>query len=304
MTVTRPLSADSPQSKDSPLSGGSGPATAFTLQQRRARGRESLGCWLALPKEMAADAVPLVAVHGIRRGARDQARFYGERAAALGRPVIAPLFSKKRWPHYQQVVRRQRADLALLSLLRELQLAGLWQSRKFDLAGYSGGAQFAHRFAMLYPHLVSRLTVASAGWYTFPDAAAFPYGLAERSGRSDDWGPRLAAGLDGFLRIPIQVCVGAQDNVQDGNTRSGEAIDAQQGKDRLSRAANWTAALCAAARQRDLNPDIQLKVLPDCGHNFRACITRGGLDRLVMPDVESLDGMVFESRQMETFAAL
>ncbi len=298
MTVTHAHSADARLSRDF------GSATAFTLQHRPARGQKALGCWLALPKEMAADAVPLVAVHGIRRGARDQARFYGERAAALGRPVIAPLFDTKRWSRYQQVVRRQRADLALLALLRDLQLAGICQSRKFDMAGYSGGAQFVHRFAMLYPHLVSRLTVASAGWYTFPDTAAFPCGLAERPGRPDDWGPRMAAGLDKFLQIPIQVCVGAEDNLQDSNTRSGPEIDAQQGKDRLSRAANWTVALRATARQRRLSPDIQLKVLPDCGHDFRACITRGGLDRLAMPDVENLGGVVFQSRQIDSLAGL
>ena len=163
----------------------------------------------------------------------------------------------------------------------------IWRTRSFELFGYSGGAQFAHRFAMLYPHLVERLTVASAGWYTFPDTAAFPYGLAPRPGRADNWGPCLAAGLDGFLGIPIQVCVGARDGVPDANTRSGPDIDRQQGSDRVTRAHRWAEALRQTAGARGITARIDLAVLPGCGHDFRDCIRLGGLDALVLPDTES-----------------
>lgn len=262
-------------------------AGTFRLTRRLAKGRSALDCWIALPPDISADASPVVAIHGIQRGVRDQAALFAARAAALGRPVIAPLFDEKGWPRYQQVVRNKRADLALLALLSELRLAGIWRTRTVELAGYSGGAQFAHRFAMLYPHLVSRLTVAAAGWYTFPDDAAFPYGLAPRPGRADDWGPKLAAGLDRFLGLPIQVCVGAEDTVVDPNTRSGPEIDRQQGVDRVTRAMRWAEALRRAAAERGIQPNVTLSVLPDCGHDFRSCVERGGLDRVVLPDSEA-----------------
>lgn len=272
---------------------------SFRLEQRRAKGRKALDCWIALPPEISTDAPPIVAVHGIQRGVRNQAALYAARAAALGRPVIAPLFDEKRWPHYQRVVRRKRADLALLALLSELRLAGIWRTRTFELAGYSGGAQFAHRFAMLYPHLVSRLTVAAAGWYTFPDEEAFPYGLAARPGRTDDWGPKLAAGLDRFLGLPIQVCVGAEDNIVDPNTRSGPEIDRQQGADRVTRAGRWADALRRAAAERGIQPTVSLAVLPDCGHDFQACVERGGLDRVVLPDPVTIVAGTFTVGQGE-----
>lgn len=262
------------------------PTPPYRLQRRGAKARGDLSCWLALPREISSDAPPLVAVHGIRRGAKDQAKHFAARAAALGRPVIAPLFSAEAWPRYQQVVHKERADLALLALMTELRLAGIWRTRSFELFGYSGGAQFAHRFAMLYPHLVERLTVASAGWYTFPDTAAFPYGLAARPGRADNWGPCLAAGLDGFLGIPIQVCVGAKDRVPDPNTRSGPEIDRQQGADRVTRAGRWAAALRQTAGARGITARVDFAVLPGCGHDFRDCIRHGGLDALVLPDAE------------------
>ena len=259
------------------------PARPFSLQYRRAKGRGALACWLARPLDMSPGAPPLVAVHGISRGARDQAERFAPRAAALGRPVIAPLFDERRWPIYQQVVRRGRADLALLALMTELRLQGIWQTAAFDLVGYSGGAQFVHRFAMLYPDLVGRLTVTSAGWYTFPDDTAFPYGLAARPGRRDDWGPRFAAGLDRFLRLSTQVCVGARDSVPDLATRSRPNVNIQQGEDRMTRAKRWVSALREAAAARGITPRLDFRILPDCGHDFRACVCRGGLDRLVLP---------------------
>ncbi len=259
----------------------------FNLVRRPRSGRTGLKCWLAMPSTLAADASPLVAIHGIRRRAPQQAELFAARAAAAGRPVIAPLFDETRWPRYQQVVRKQRADLALLALMNDLRLSGIWQTRHFELFGYSGGGQFAHRFAMLYPHLVTRLTVSSAGWYTFPDDSVFPYGLQARRGLGDDWGPRMAAGLNRFLRLPIQVCVGSEDCVQDPNTRSGAVIERQQGPDRLTRAGNWVAALRASATARGITPDIGLAVLPNCGHDFRSCVERGGLDRIVLPAPEA-----------------
>lgn len=297
---------DETRSKESePMSTAAAPAqplqasSDFTLSFRPAKGNDALSCWLALPKEVSPDAPPLVAVHGIQRGAKAQAELYGARAAASGRPVIAPLFDEKNWRRYQQVVRKERSDLALLSLLTELQLEGVWRTRTIELAGYSGGAQFAHRFAMLYPHLVSRLTVASAGWYTFPDSTAFPYGLAARPGRKDDWGPRIAAGLDRFLRLPITACVGALDNIPDENTRSGEKIDRQQGSSRLERAKRWTETLRQAALARGIAPSISLAILPGCGHDFRSCVLRGGLDWRALPDSGS-SGQQAENIDLES----
>ncbi len=267
-------------------------AADFTLVKRPAKGRGALACWLALPAEMDPKATPLVAVHGIQRRAKDQAASYGARAAALGRPVIAPIFDARAWPRYQQVVRKGRADHALLALMSELRLTGIWNTRSFELAGFSGGAQFAHRFAMLYPQLVSRLTLSSAGWYTFPDTAAFPYGFSARPGRRNDWGPRMAAGLDQFLRLPIQVCVGAEDNLQDANTRSGAEIDRQQGRDRLTRAQRWAEAISAAAAARGIAPQVTFKALPGCGHDFRDCVEYGGLDSVVVPGTGPVEAAV------------
>lgn len=256
----------------------------FRLVFRPAARAGALACWIAVPERPDPSARPLVAVHGIRRGAEEQAALFAARAAALGRPVIAPLFDDQNWPNYQRLRGARRGDLALLELLQQLHGEHVARPGRIDLFGFSGGAQFAHRFAMLHPHSIGCLNVASAGWYTFPDEAAYPYGLGERAGRADDVGQRMRAALDGFLRLPIRVFVGAKDNVRDANTRAGDAIDWQQGCDRRTRASRWSASLAVEAAMRGIVPCITLDVLPGCGHDFRRCIKRGGLAERVLAE--------------------
>ncbi len=253
-------------------------APVWALRPRAGRGRRALDCWLALPESRRPGARPLVAVHGISRGAQEQAETFAARAAAVGRVVIAPLFDETDWTGYQRAVAPRRADLALLGLLQELRAEGVIAATGFDLFGYSGGAQFAHRFAMLYPHLIGRLSVCAAGWWTFPDDAAFPYG------QGGTWGVRLAAGLERFLALEITVSVGADDATPDETTRSTPALEAQQGRHRLARARAWTVALAATAAARRLpQPRVSLITLPGCGHDFAACAASPQLIDLTLP---------------------
>ena len=255
----------------------------------------ALSAWIAEPCDRNTrkkDEPPLVAVHGISRDAREQAALFGDRAALAGRTVIAPSFDKASWPAYQRLVEGGRADIALLDLVRRLNEAGVVNcdvdaDGAFDLFGFSGGAQFAHRFALAQPGVVRALTVAAAGWYTFPDDIPYPLGFMKPTNDQGDWEARMRAGLDDFLRLPITVAVGARDSLIDKNTRKGPEIDRQQGRTRLGRARNWEKALRAAAATRGLDPSIRFELLLGCGHSFRECVVTGGLDRLVLPDPAS-----------------
>lgn len=250
----------------------------------RASGRNGLSAWIAMPEVRGPQAASLVAVHGIKRSARDQAEAFAEQASALGSPVIAPEFDETTWPAYQQVVRKGRADLALLALIEELALSGIVRGRQFDLFGYSGGAQFAHRFAMLHPQRVRRLSIAAAGWYTFPDAACFPYGLGTAGSAAElrAWGPLMAQRLPEFLAIPITVLVGSDDCVPDESMRRRDALDRQQGKNRLSRAHAYVDALRMAASFQELPPPmVRLEILQNAEHDFRSCVGAGLVDQVL-----------------------
>lgn len=231
----------------------------------------SLGCWVVSPDLEGLAQPPLVVIHGYQRGAYKHALRFGRLAQKTGRTVVAPLFEARDWPRYQQAVRRGRADLALLALMARLAGEGtIADAGEFDLFGFSGGAQFGHRFAMLHPERVRTLSIASAGWYTFFDDARFPYGLGGKG-----WGEHAQARLPEFLSIPTQVLIGADDNTRDRNLRQGPEIDAQQGFDRLDRARRWTAARNRAALDLGLEATTSIKVMANCGHSFARCAAQG-----------------------------
>lgn len=257
-------------------------AGAAGLRFRPGRERHALPAWIARPFAPAPDAPPLVAVHGIARDAEGMARRLAGRALAQGRTLVAPLFSEEAFPRYQRAVCKRRADRALLALLDALVAEGAIPAGPVALAGFSGGAQFAHRFAWLYPHRAGRLTLAAAGWWTFPDAAPFPYGVGPAVEGPADAHRWLRANAPDFLDRAITIAVGAEDCIPDANTRSGPAIDAQQGRHRLERARRWTAAIRAASERFGLPPRARLRVLPGCGHDFQDCAD-AGLDRLILP---------------------
>jgi pimeloyl-ACP methyl ester carboxylesterase len=143
---------------------------------------------------------------------------------------------------------------------------------KIYLFGFSGGAQFAHRYAMAHPERIERVVVAAAGWYTFPDdAVAYPYGI----GPSPDFAD-VRFDPDRFLRLPIAVFVGA-DDVGDDNVRRNPDVDRQQGVTRLERGRNWVAAMRSAAAVRRIEPRIEFESVAGIHHSFAQFMREGRL---------------------------
>ncbi len=241
---------------------------------------EGIPYYLYVPSRVDPAARPLVVVHGISRRAHVHLATFAPLAEISGRILIAPLFSKARCKRYQQlVVDPCQADEALLATLRTVAAKTGHDMGQIDLFGFSGGAQFAHRFAMMYPERVGRLAVASAGWYTLPDyQEAFPYGLAGAVKGRERFRPKLPD----FLAIPTLVMVGEKDLIRDGSLRQKPELDRRQGLTRVERAARWTQAMRQAAADRGVQAEIAFRVLPACGHSFEDCARDGGLVDLVM----------------------
>jgi pimeloyl-ACP methyl ester carboxylesterase len=220
----------------------------------------------------------LVAVHGISRDPREQIRLLQPAASAAGVSLVAPRFDAGRFPGYQRLGLNgagARSDQALLAILDDLRAVG-GAGPHIDLFGFSGGAQFAHRFALLHPHVVRRLVLAAAGWYTLPDPARpYPHGVASPAGT-----PLPGFRPDSFLRIPQLVLVGANDRERDGALRTGRRVDREQGRHRLERAIRWTRHLQDLARRHGGDAGrFRLRVLPRTGHSFAEAVRNGGLDR-------------------------
>ena len=185
-------------------------------------------------------------------------------AERLGIIILAPVFGDYRYGDYQRLGRRgrgARADKALQNLVMqagtELQLI----SSKFYLYGHSGGAQFAHRYAMAYPHDVAALGLSAAGWYTLPDAdQPYPYGIRPTS---DSYG--LTLDPREFLRVPACVFVGEDDISRDGafNRSDKLELDAGTEPDRAR------GPLGRIHESRGAGARIQHGVLPACAARCR-----------------------------------
>lgn len=246
-------------------------------------------CWVGVPERPAQAVAPLVVVHGVQRDARGTFELFLDHAARSGRVLIAPLFDEPGWKGYQRVLGVHRADLGLLGILDALRDEGVLQTRRVELFGYSGGAQFAHRFALLYPQRVARATICAAGWYLFPDMQPYPRGLGAPERAVPGYSSLISANLAEFLRLPMRVVVGERDDAVDELTRSNAALDVQQGKTRLDRARNWVAALERAAAGMGVPCASVLEVLPACGHDLRECLQAGALPDLFLAAAGGID---------------
>ena len=241
---------------------------------------EGVPYYLYVPGKVDPEAPVLVTVHGISRGADEHLEAFAPWAERSGRVLVAPLFSEAQCRRYQKViVDRCQADRALFATLREVAEVTGVEIDRFDLFGFSGGAQFAHRFALLHPERVARLAVSSAGWYTVPDPGeTYPYGLASGPRAVQRFRPKLEA----FLEIPTLVLVGERDVERDAALRKEERVDQRQGLTRVERAARWSQALRRAATRAGVAAEVRFRSLPSCGHAFEDCVREGGLVEQVM----------------------
>lgn len=229
---------------------------------------------------------PLVVLHGISRNAGTLARLFAPEAERTGRSLIVPHFPADGWPHFQRPSTAARPDLALLALLDLVALDDPGLSGPVDIFGHSGGAQLAHRLAMLYPHRVAALHLAAAGWYCLPDETMpYPYGLAPGV---DAFAAKLVrrarCALRDFLQIPACVYVGTEDVTRDEALRKTRALDARQGPHRHARARTYVTALNAAAEAAGLPPRARLIEMTGCDHDVVQAITRNHLAACVLDD--------------------
>ncbi|MBN2760180.1 MAG: hypothetical protein JXQ79_06750 [Rhodobacteraceae bacterium] len=227
-----------------------------------------------------ADLPPLVALHGISRNADELAALLAPTAGTHGRIVVVPHFAADRWPHFQRPCRAARPDLALLAMLAHLALIDPVFAGRVEMFGHSGGAQLAHRFAMLYPQRVARLNLAAAGWYCLPDASmAHPYGLGVVDTHSDSltWARRHRQALSAYLSLPVHVCVGTEDSDRDDALRKAPDLDQIQGRTRVARAQTYVGRFRAAAQAHGIAPDISLRMLPGVAHNVTQALTQTDL---------------------------
>lgn len=180
---------------------------------------------LVVPPDVRDDEAPLalwVFVHGTDRAPE----LYLDRLAALAAErravVMTPLFpagtsGPDDFYNYQQLVSGGvRYDDVLLGMVEEV--AHRWgaDGDRFFLHGFSGGGQFANRFALRHPGRLAAVSIGAPGVVVLPDSATPAPGL-----------------------VPVQVVVGSLDD--DPTAVAAPGAGPREG--RLTRARRLAAAL-------------------------------------------------------------
>lgn len=250
------------------------------IVRRRLAGPDREPYYLYVPSRGGAGCRVLVSVHGISRNAEEHATAFADFAERYGVVLIAPLFERNSHPRYQRLGRAgagARADRSLLAMLDEVAALTGASTECIFLFGFSGGAQFAHRFAFAHPHRVASMVLGAAGWYTSPDPALrYPYGL-DTSHSSFD----LAFDLERLLGVPACVLVGERDTRRNRALKQTRRLDKRQGDTRIDRAHKWVRRMTRAARAHQLETTYLFDILPRTNHSFRRAVSHGQLGERV-----------------------
>ena len=233
---------------------------------------------LRLPERPRADRV-ICAVHGISREPDVMVRWLSPLADEHGFTLVAPEFDAHGFNDYQRLGRAgrgQRADRALLHILaRTRAMLGEESAPPPHLVGFSGGAQFGHRFIYAYPGRFASATLVAAGWYTPPHSRrSFPIGLGACDGLPD-----LVFDGAALARTPTLVMVGDGDDKVDRTVRSTPRLNRQQGRNRRVRARWFHERLVRFAESVEGAAAHRFVELPRTGHDFAEAAREGSLAR-------------------------
>jgi pimeloyl-ACP methyl ester carboxylesterase len=220
----------------------------------------------------------LVVVHGYgarrnnskgRQAVRRLATLWAEQAAEMDWAVMAPHFDDIRFEKDYQRLNPSglRADLRLnqLVIAAGAQVPNLDVEKCF-LMGFSGGGQFAHRYAAFHGNRFSRFVVGAPGWFMWPDLRLpYPLGMGE-----PDSPDKAAQRLRRLCRRNMLLLVGENDHSQGALRKRYHGVDlcALQGNGRRERSENWFSALRQAAAKENIQMRCQLRILEHTAHRI------------------------------------
>lgn len=209
-----------------------------------------------------------VYIHGTYRDAaayRDQLTDFAIRNQAL---LVCPLFpaglidpldvDNYKLLRYHEI----RFDRILLGMIDEIGKRYAVPFKRFMLGGFSGGAQFAHRFAYFYPERLTALSLAAPGRVTLLDESLNWWsGIADAEqlfGRAID--------IPGLRALPIQLLVG-EDDAADITIAKGDPWWVP-GANRAGASRRERLASLGRHYQR-IGCDARVEVIANCGHDWQ-----------------------------------
>lgn len=236
-------------------------------------GGPALKVYLLQPVNAQPNAPVVFVMHGVNRDADRYFEEWRPLAEKYGFVLVVPEFSSRSFPKAAKynlggvvdakggVTRREHwAYSAIEPLFDAVVERYALDADEYVLYGHSAGAQFAHRFALFGAGQRARMVIsANAGWYTFPDAGAWPYGPNGLPGGVYD--PLAALGAS------LVVLAGEADIDPNHPSlrRTSEAF--VQGATRFERAQTFYAAGADLAARMKVEFHWSCVTAPDVDHN-------------------------------------
>ena len=248
--------------------------------RRALRSDPGLEYLLCVPETAAPGGPLLVVVLGTTRRWSEQLALLLPLSRRHGVTLLAPSMQARR--SSRRLGRDEGCgDVFLHECLREIGNLTCAETASFFLLGHSGGAQFAHRYAMALPHRVKAAVLAAAPWWSMPDPTrGFPYGI-KRSSRLVG----ISFHPEQYLRVPMTAVVAANAQAEEPPI-PGDKI-APQGATRTERARTWTGAMRAQALAFGMEPRVTLAETGAPTHGFEDLCRAGALLDIVDLVLES-----------------
>lgn len=192
---------------------GSSPAWTCVLDNRFCYFLYIPRNYYTLPKDAILNLIVLI--HGSGRNPYTLRREFAEFAEKHGCALLAPLFpvgliDPQDTTNYKLLKYKDiRYDEVLLAMIEEAHARyARIDTSQFYLYGYSGGGQFAHRFAYRHPRRIRALACGAPGTQTLLDwTQDFPDGVKNW----EDVFGSPALDLDAIMKIPTMFIAGDQD---------------------------------------------------------------------------------------------
>lgn len=166
-----------------------------------------------VPRDGSRPLQTLVVVHGSDFRHETMCRYFARMADETACVVLAPLFAPFSGPNPDpngyKFLRSDHADYdrVLLDMVDAVGERFACARERFSLFGFSGGAQFAHRFLYVHPARLHAVSIASPGMVTLIDPTHQAWvgtgGLAALCGNDLD--------LEQVRRVAVQLLVGSED---------------------------------------------------------------------------------------------
>ena len=253
---------------------------SFVFNDAKGRPDRPIRVYTYRPKKCDSTCPMVFVMSGEKRNAYDYLGFWDAMADNHSFILLAPEFSRDRWPKAaaynlgdiaEQKDREKWAYSAIEHLFDEVRDG----QKDYTIFGHSAGGQFVQRMAFFLPDNRAKVMVAAnPGWYTMPEwrkeksADPFPYSLVNS--------PAGEAELRRALSRRVLLLVGEKDSDPDSENLNQSSGAKKQGESRVERGENFFKAATAAAGELGVKLGWEFHEIPDTAHDGAAMSRAAG----------------------------